>query len=308
MAYRLMSAERVGDGLKRIICEQIDKADRRLAAPASERAEAIWDARKRFKKVRAALRLVRGTIGESAYKAENRCFRDAGRQLSWSRDQQVLVGSLNGLRAQRALAPLAFDAARAELAAQAEAARERLERDVEVVADVRDRIAGARLRILSRGFERDDWGALSPGLKRVYSDGHTALGDALRSGDAEHMHEWRKQVKHLWYQLRILRTASPAMLTPMADQAHELAVVLGQDHDLWLLSQWIAGWQAQPSDAEVDADTPALITVVERRRAQLHDAAQPLARQVYGQKPGAFVGGIGAAWDAWRDQCRSIQR
>lgn len=308
MAYRLMSAERVGDGLKRIICEQIDKADHRLAAPATQRAEAIWDARKRFKKVRAALRLVRGAIGESAYKMENRCFRDAGRQLSWARDQQALLGALDGLRGQRALAPLAFDAARAELAAQAAAARSRLERDVEVVVDARDRIAGARSRILGRGFERDDWGALSSGLKRVYSDGHAALGEALRSGDAERMHEWRKQVKHLWYQLRIMRTASPGVLEPMADQARQLAVALGRDHDLWLLSQWIARWQVGVVDAEVDADMPALITVVERRRAQLHDAARPLARQVYGQKPGAFVGGIGAAWDAWRDQCRSSQR
>ena len=64
------------------------------------RDEAVHEARKSLKKVRAVLRLVRPVVGEKGYRRENTCFRDAGRPLSVARDAQILVQTVEQLIGQ----------------------------------------------------------------------------------------------------------------------------------------------------------------------------------------------------------------
>jgi CYTH domain-containing protein len=48
-------------------------------------------------------------------------------------------------------------------------------------------------------------------------------------------HDWRKAVKYLWYQTRLLHAAAPSVLGPLVDQLDGLADALGDDHDLAVL-------------------------------------------------------------------------
>ena len=57
---------------------------------------------------------------------------------------------------------------------------------------------------------------------------------------AENVHEWRKRAKDIWYQLRIVRRAWPALLGETAGQAHVLADLLGDHHDLAMLREDLA--------------------------------------------------------------------
>ena len=53
-------------------------------APGATADEAIHNVRKRFKRVRAVLRLVRGELGARTYKQENEALRDAAAALKSS--------------------------------------------------------------------------------------------------------------------------------------------------------------------------------------------------------------------------------
>jgi CHAD domain-containing protein len=68
-----------------------------LQHPGGNMDESIHEARKCFKKIRAAFRLVRGAIGDDGYTAGNRCFRDAGRKLSAVRGSGVMIETLEDL-------------------------------------------------------------------------------------------------------------------------------------------------------------------------------------------------------------------
>lgn len=57
----------------------------------------IHDARKRFGKVRAVLRLVRKELRSDRYQRENKAYRDAGRLLSDVRESSVLPSTVNAL-------------------------------------------------------------------------------------------------------------------------------------------------------------------------------------------------------------------
>lgn len=116
MAFELKVNERVSDGITRNVKNQIEKALRYLGPKAEASGatapgkDAIGEVRKCFKRVRAALRLVRGELGDDLYHEENWFFRDAARPLTQVRDAVVLVETADRLRQQlvRTIGPGAF--------------------------------------------------------------------------------------------------------------------------------------------------------------------------------------------------------
>src|ERR1019366_5884992 len=68
-----------------------DSARSRRRVPFCPRLRTVPEVRKCFKRVRAALRLVREDLGDDAYREENWCLRDAARPLTEVRDAEMLV-------------------------------------------------------------------------------------------------------------------------------------------------------------------------------------------------------------------------
>ncbi len=85
-------------------------------------------------------------------------------------------------------------------------------------------------------LERDGFDLLRPGLRRAYARARKTFRSARKKRSDEALHEWRKRSKDLWYALRIVRRAWPAVLGATADEAHELSDRLGDDHDLAVLN------------------------------------------------------------------------
>ena len=81
--------------------------------------------------------------------------------------------------------------------------------------------------------------AVEPGLIKTYHRGKRAMRAAFADGHAEDFHEWRKRVKYHWYHSRLLRRMGHRMMKPHRQLAAELGTLLGDDHDLAVLSQTI---------------------------------------------------------------------
>src|SRR5260370_7407926 len=98
MAYRLKHGESVPEGVKRIAREEIRAAVQYLRGKGGiSRDEAIHEARKSIKKVRALLRLVRPELGEF-YESESARLRDAVRKLSQILDLAPLTPPFTQLK------------------------------------------------------------------------------------------------------------------------------------------------------------------------------------------------------------------
>lgn len=293
--YRLRREESVGAGLTRVAAGRADSALQRLRGvrvddPAL--ADAVHGARKDLKKLRSVLRLLRDGLGERRFREENRRCRDAGRALAGSRDAEVRLRTLEGLIEAAAEPPAAAFAWRRLLERDREEARAAvgeagLKRAVELIEAEREAIGSWR-------FGEGEWKLIDAAVLRTYRRGRREMRQAEAEGGAEHLHEWRKRAKDLWYDLRLLGEVWPQLLDPTAEEAHRLSELLGDHHDLAVLREDLENRQL---GAET---TDALAAAIATRQEELADEAFALGHRLYAERPKEFRRRLRRCWRAWR--------
>ncbi|MBE9078366.1 CHAD domain-containing protein [Romeria aff. gracilis LEGE 07310] len=298
MPYRFKPKESVPEGLKRIAAERMDKAIAQLTQPEDE-AKAVHNARKRFKQVRAVLRLAKAELGQT-YQRENDCFRDLGHRLSDIRDAQVRLNTLDSLSEHYAIATDAFADIRTALEAYYQSTRQFVVAEENAIAAALPKLKAARERVAGWPIEANGWKALS-GFERAYQRGQNAFKQAIKHPEAENWHDWRKRVKDLWYHTKILKPVWPGMMTALANELSDLSDLLGDDHDLVGLREFIL---SRPKRLKECDQQDALLALIDRRQQELRTEAQKLGQRLYVEKPKRFDKRTKAYWQIWRQQAQ----
>lgn len=297
MAYRFETDESVAEAFARAAHEQLADAGHDLRTGIQDDpVSAVHSARKSLKKERSLLRLTRGAVSGAKRRRENVALRDAGRALSATRDAEVLVQTLDELSERYAgqVPEAVFGAFRERLEAGRQVAREQLT-DPAMAVEVAGQLEAVRRRISKWKLRNGDWPALAGGLKRTYADGRRAFGKARSRPDGHNLHEWRKRSKDLWYELRLLGPICGQAVRGQAKEAHALADLLGDDHDLAVLRQTLT-----QTGAQVATDLDAVLGLLDHRRQQLQAEAMFVGERVYAESPKAFVKRIHRSWKAGR--------
>jgi CHAD domain-containing protein len=294
--YRIGRDERIPDGIARIAQGRIGHAiDQLRGSTKSSPEEAVHEARKDMKKLRALLRLVRGEVGDETYRHENAHFRAAARELAGVRDADVMLATLDDLE-ERFPQDLPADAAGGlRQALEAHKSTAATDARAEAASVVVELLREARGRVAQWPLERDGFEAVHDGLRRIYRQGRRDWRAAHANPTPEAFHEWRKRVKDLWYHCLILEEAWEPVMTALADEAHELADRLGDDHDLAVLLAWALEHATALDGME---RVRAFEEVVQRRREQLQAEAFVLGERLYADTPGVFVERIERWWRA----------
>jgi CHAD domain-containing protein len=312
MAFRFNDKEPAHLGVKRIAKERLERTIKALSQQPDPDAEAIHDARKDLKSLRALLRLARSAIDPEIRQKENACFRDVGRALSVSRDSQALIEALDLLRKgsrptngarQPELREL-IASIRAEL--EREADRHRIPDNLKLLLQ---QLRGASRRVgrwLRNSAPDEEWSVIiSPGLVKTYRDGRKLVKEFAAVGldnvADEAWHELRKLTKALGYQLRLLRDLWPGPIRALQDEVDHLGETLGQDHDLVVLRQRVL---QMPFSAEATQNSAearhALIESIARKQKKLRQTAMGLASRVNAERPKEFEHRFARYWSCWR--------
>ena len=114
-------------------------------------------------------------------------------------------------------------------------------------------------------------------------------------------HDWRKRAKDVWYQLRLLQDTWPDVMKAMAGQASQLSDLLGDDHDLAVLSTKLEGDQPPTDAAPVRALSMPNGHVCSPRPPR---SATACTRTGPGSGPGASVSGGASPSDDRHDRPR----
>ena len=290
-AYCLKTGEPLPQGIVRVANGRIGHALEELRGKSdSTPEEAVHEARKDLKKLRALLRMTRGELDDATFRRENLCFRDAGRELAGVRESDVMLDTLKALDIPAGM--------ERELRTTIQGHRARNGGDPRrtastgVVAMLRE----ARQRVEDWPLERDSFDALHKGLERTYRHGRRDFRAAQAAPTVEALHEWRKRVKDLWYQHTLLRELWPPVMQAVGNEAHQLANRLGDDHDLATLADWVR---------EHAAAEPEFFEAVESRRSALQAEAMALGERLYADKPVPYARRLRRLWNTAQTSVRA---
>jgi CHAD domain-containing protein len=319
MAFRIDLQEPFLIAIPRIARERIGSVIESLGEKPHPRAEAIHDARKNLKSLRALLRLARGAIHENTRLSENARFREAGRALSAVRDPQALLEALGNLR-KRLHSEL--ESSKTKQAA-VNAFVEKIEQEIEstlvtglprgvvrkIIRELREAkhraahlFEGAALR---PGNEWESY--IAVGIRRTYRKGKDLVWqfDLTGSEKAEDpdWHELRKCAKALGYQLRLLKPIWPGMIDASVEEIDQLTDRLGDANDLAILGQRILDQPYDPSETKNSGEARrTFLESLNRQKQKLHAEAFEIARLIYAEKTGSFERRLAGYWQIWRSR------
>ena len=276
MGYHIEKGESLATAFGRIAAEEIDLAmaqSRRL-----HRGEAVHNARKALKRLRALLRSLRVAFPKKLFRAENRHIAATCRRISPLRDVHVQLRTLGKLKA--AAGP-AGDHIRRQLLRQQSSFIRRipaLRKTVRALLDV------SRQSLASWPLRKATAEDLASGLKRIYKQGREAFKTARKSPTPGHLHAWRKKTKSLGYGLEMIKNLGSGELSKMIRCSDILTEALGDDQDLFMvLCALDKEHRSNPA-----SDFNRLANRISLKRAKRQKRAFKLGEKVYGEKPGGF--------------------
>ena len=295
MAYRLKIDETIVVGVRRILCEQVDRAAQHVTASVVDSGLAVHETRKVLKRMRALLRLVRHGFDPDVWRRETAALRAIGQNLASLRDRDVARQTIAqlGREAPRnlklALGRLStrLDSTRSQAASPTDAAQRR------IFAATCTELAACRKRLDGMSWQADSRAALERGLRDAHRRGRATVEAARATPTVDALHEARKAVQVHWRQMTVLSATWPALMEARAQEARRISAKLGEHHDLALL-QALAEASIGPGFTARSAD---LITAACRHgQLAIETDVVPAAERLFVAKPRRFAAEIGTLW------------
>ena len=274
----------LGLEVRRVARLEIDSAITALKTggqPVS--SEGVHEARKNIKRLRSLLRLTRHELGDKVFQAENRALRQIARRLSYSRDSDVMVATLDSLTATYATEIPAgvFDDLRAALETNAETERTRLAAHTSAVNGAIAELHALRARVA--GWPLPESGTiadLKPGVRYIYKRGRDANDEAHAKPTTKQLHNLRRRTKDVVHTAQLLDAASPNA-AKIASRGKAVNEMLGEDHDLAVLRSGAAVHAETLSPGHLEL----LNALIDRRRAAVQREATDQSGLLYNRPP-----------------------
>lgn len=288
MKSQLKKSEAPGRALRRACRRHVAQA---LASLQKARQpQGVHEVRKEIKKLRAIFRLTSSGRNRNDHRKTARTMRLASKPLAASRDARVTRMAFVALLGRKARQfPNLLSALETHCH---EAERSFKDQGSGTMARyVLKRIDG-QLQALK--LKRAGWPEIKVCLKKSYRRGRGACELARLEPSGDHFHEWRKAVKDWWYQLDFLRAAWSPKTKAMLDGLKELGELLGDEHDLVLLGDFVR-MHCDPSQ-----EMAALEPLIEARRSRLAAKIRRLGSRLYAKTPSLVCAQLDQDWQAWR--------
>jgi CHAD domain-containing protein len=297
MPFRIDPNKPFDDEIRRAGLELIEEAITSLRDQPSGRHEAVHDARKRFKRLRALYRLIARAAPDFS-KEENARFRDIARSLAFAREATALVETVEYLET--------FAASTTQgkaLRSIAAVLRKRRDHAIEHEAGLDEAIAAAiagceearkKLKAVSLPDELKDVTRLvKTGWAKQRKRARKALADCHEQADVEHFHELRKAGQAYWMHLGLLRRLWPSAMRAKRADTKRLVDILGHEHDLSVLAAFA---DREPERFGNGERLALLLDAIIQRQQALRGDGLELANEVFSESARTESRIVGLLW------------
>lgn len=287
MAFRLKNRRSLAGQLGDLVDDELRSALGELARPLPDE-EAIHEARKSVKRIRALLRLVRDGLGAD-FAVENKRLRDAAHHLASLRDADATSETLQALRLRYSAVLTPAVARSIERGLQQRRRQARAGASNRIVRVARalqrsSRFAPDQIRIAGRPA------TIRAGLERGYRRARAAMRRLGPWSDATQFHLWRRRVKDHYYQMRLFEDLHSAPRS-RAVRLERLETWLGRDHDLAILRATILGGPHRFGEAR---QTALVLGCITKYQQSLRGRSLAFGRRLFAPTPQRFGSSTGA--------------
>jgi hypothetical protein len=292
MSYRLDPAMPMSEALRRVAFAELEIAHGALATPP-ERHSGVHSARKCLKRLRSLLLLVRPGMPEPVFATLTDRLAVIARGLAPARDAAALIDAVDKLERETGAGPGLgpIQSLRAWLHKRRHAAEQNLVRSA--ASDAMRALLEIRPTFAGLAVYPDDFRSLAKGIRRCYRTTRESFQHAFAAERDEDVHEWRKGVQHHWRQMQLLAPCWPSELTARAEAARSLSQVLGDDHDISLLTRLVYTPTMMFGSPE---ETAAFLKRCRRRHRALRKEARTQGERLFTERSRPFAERIEAYW------------
>lgn len=252
--------------------------------------------RKRLKLMRSLLRLLKPAIGDEAFGQDDGDLRRAHHLLAEAREAGAMIETVHKLAKFAKKHELGANLDPLERAAgKRQAAATEADLMVERIEGAHACASAVLKRLEHWPLPKRDVGLFVEGLRECYARARKKLSRGFAEGSIEVLHEARKSVIHLRYQLDMISPAWPGLLSAWSKELQELRELLGDLSDLDELEAQLED-PVNPLAASVAGD--GVGRILSARREYLLARALPLARRLFAERPKAFAERMRAIWES----------
>jgi CHAD domain-containing protein len=295
--------ESVSAGLRHIVDELIESAIACIKERSREREEDLHQVRLAIKRLRAILRLLQPLVSKTFFKRENARLRSAARRLARLRDLAVARRTLEQVTDK--LASHSQDAAVLEVfesfLAQTPASSHYDEDREAALGHAGRALAQTHHAFHALPLPDRGWKTIEPGLKKLYRQNRTWMKCASSSDKDEDFHEWRKNVKHYFYLLKMLTPMWPSRLGKTVKHLDCLQDKLGKDHDLAVLKSFLVKHLTNPGYRK---PVGQVIQYLEKRSAKFRKQSVALGKTLFDDKPRHWMKALRKRWKDWQSSAK----
>lgn len=285
----LRLGELPGEGLRRILSEELQYALKQAARPREEMHQAVHELRKTLKRIRAVFRLIEPDVGYYICRREIYRYRDIARNVSSLRSLYVCLEMIKKIRPvlSKKLAGEPLDKTEAILREQYENLLKKKTEGKDVLEMVRQELIEANHQINALPPLHNDITLHEKAVRNCFRKGRKIWRKVARKANSSNIHELRKQIKLLQFQLQVLYPLLPEKLQKPLAQLQKLARLSGDEHDLYELSLMIKKYlKDEPYKKE-------LLFGISRLMLKYRKQLLPAARKFYSIKSKKFIAELG---------------
>lgn len=257
---------------------------RELKHPDDQPHRIVHNCRQSIKIARSLLRLVRHGLASKDYHRLNFQLRNASRPLAAVRDAKVVLDSFNELIAisPHHLPVEQIDRLRRRLELRLEDTWQKQIVSRQAFGQLEKRLRRCCDRWKGFKHQKCARSDLERGIRRVYDAGRQQSAMAGATPSLECLHEWRKQSKHLRYQLEFLSAFHGSDLSTPIEELKDLGNRLGQIRDYSILRSVLEEVELPEIPSPLCAE---LVQMASARMDRELESVLANGRVVYGPTP-----------------------
>jgi CHAD domain-containing protein len=286
MSFELHQRKHIDDELTKIVRQQLRNSAHALTTSAGNQLRsAVHESRKSVKKVRAVAAFLKHA-GAKLPRKDRRRLKSAARALSRVRDSTAIIDTFDRVRRRypRQLPEHTYEILRRGLVAARDRGEARAQSDG-VVAEAAECLEKTRKSAKEWTSPSITWPDMIAIVTASYRRSRDAMKRARVTRQSATLHRWRKELKTLWYQLRLARPLTTGV-APFIAELSRLETELGDDHNLVVLAATLRGCRDLRS---MRAEMRQIDRLAARMRQPLRRRAFARGRRLHVRTPKAFA-------------------